>query len=65
MEVYLDNSATTACLPEVAKLMTRILCEEYGNPSAMHLKGVEAGFEYESLLYVNYVIESVCTEFKA
>jgi len=42
MEVYLDNSATTACLPEVAKLMTRILCEEYGNPSSMHRKGLEA-----------------------
>ena len=42
MEVYLDNSATTACLPEVAKLMTHILCEDYGNPSSMHRKGLEA-----------------------
>ncbi len=41
MEVYLDNSATTKCLPEVAALMTRILCEDYGNPSSMHRKGVE------------------------
>lgn len=42
MEVYLDNSATTACFPEVAKLMTQILCENYGNPSSMHRKGLEA-----------------------
>lgn len=41
MEAYLDNSATTRCLPEVAALMTRIMCEEYGNPSSMHKKGVE------------------------
>lgn len=42
MEVYLDNSATTKCLPEVAKLMTKIMCEDYGNPSSMHNKGVES-----------------------
>lgn len=35
------------------------------NIALFDLKGVEAGFEYESLLYVNYVIESVCTELKA
>ncbi len=42
MEVYLDNSATTACFEEVAQLMHRILCEDYGNPSSLHHKGVEA-----------------------
>jgi cysteine desulfurase len=42
MEVYLDNSATTKCLPEVAALMTHIMCEDYGNPSSMHKKGVES-----------------------
>lgn len=42
MEVYLDNSATTRTFPEVAELMTRIMCEDYGNPSSMHLKGVQA-----------------------
>lgn len=41
-EIYLDNSATTKCLPEVAALMTHIMCEDYGNPSSMHKKGVEA-----------------------
>ena len=42
MEVYLDNSATTRVLPEVAELMTKIMCEDYGNPSSLHMKGVEA-----------------------
>ncbi len=42
MEVYLDNSATTRVFPEVAELMTRIMCEEYGNPSSLHMKGVQA-----------------------
>lgn len=42
MEVYLDNSATTRAFPEVAELVTRIMCDEYGNPSSMHLKGVQA-----------------------
>lgn len=42
MEVYLDNSATTRCFDEVAQLMMKISCEDYGNPSSMHHKGVEA-----------------------
>lgn len=42
MEVYLDNSATTRCFNEVAVLMTQIMCEDYGNPSSMHMKGVQS-----------------------
>ena len=42
MEVYLDNSATTKVFPEVAELMTKIMCEDYGNPSSLHMKGVAA-----------------------
>lgn len=42
MEVYLDNSATTKCFEEVAQFMTKILCEDYGNPSSMHRKGFVA-----------------------
>ncbi len=42
MEVYLDNSATTRVFPQVAELMTKIMCEDYGNPSSLHLKGVQA-----------------------
>ena len=41
MEVYLDNSATTRCYPEVARLVTKIMCDDYGNPSSMHMKGVQ------------------------
>ena len=41
-EAYLDNSATTRCFPEVAELMTKIYLEDYGSPSSMHHKGVEA-----------------------
>ena len=42
MEVYLDNSATTKAFPEVAELVAKIMCEDYGNPSSLHLKGVQA-----------------------
>ena len=42
MEVYLDNSATTRCFPEAAELMKQIMCEDYGNPSSLHHKGVQA-----------------------
>ena len=42
MEVYLDNSATTRVFPEVAELMMTIMCEDYGNPSSLHMKGVRA-----------------------
>lgn len=42
MEVYLDNSATTRVFPQVAELMTKIMCEDYGNPSSLHMKGVVA-----------------------
>ena len=42
MEAYLDNSATTRCYEEVRDLVVKTMMEDYGNPSAMHLKGVEA-----------------------
>ncbi len=42
-EIYLDNSATTKVHPQVQELMVRIMNEEYGNPSSMHKKGLEAG----------------------
>ena len=41
MEVYLDNSATTKCFDEVAHLVSKIMTQDYGNPSSMHNKGVE------------------------
>ena len=42
MEAYFDNSATTRCYPEVAEIVVKTMIEDFGNPSAMHLKGVEA-----------------------
>ncbi|MBR1573046.1 MAG: cysteine desulfurase [Lachnospiraceae bacterium] len=41
MEAYLDNSATTKCSDEAVKIMTRVLQEDYGNPSSLHNKGME------------------------
>ena len=42
MEAYLDNSSTTKVLDEVRNLMIKTMETDYGNPSSMHLKGVEA-----------------------
>lgn len=42
MEAYLDNAATTRVFPEVGELMMQIMAGDYGNPSSMHRKGVEA-----------------------
>ena len=42
MEAYLDNSATTKVFEETKNIMVKTMMEDYGNPSAMHLKGVEA-----------------------
>ncbi len=53
MEVYLDNSATTKVYPQVAELMTKVMCEDYGNPSSMHRKGVEGE------RYVRYARETL------
>ena len=42
MEVYLDNSATTRAYDSVRELVGKVMCEDYGNPSSMHRKGMEA-----------------------
>ena len=42
MEAYLDNSAPTRCYEEVRDIVGKTMMEDYGNPSAMHLKGVQA-----------------------
>ncbi len=42
MQAYLDNSATTCCSPAVAAMVNRVMTEDFGNPSSMHQKGVEA-----------------------
>ena len=40
-EVYLDNSATTCAYACVGDLVRKVMCEDYGNPSSMHKKGME------------------------
>lgn len=42
MEAYLDNSATTVALPEVRDIVVKTMMEDYGNPSSLHKKGMEA-----------------------
>lgn len=42
MEVYFDNSATTRCYDSVKNIVIKTMTEDFGNPSAMHLKGMEA-----------------------
>ena len=42
MEAYFDNSATTKVMDAAAKLMLKVMKEDYGNPSARHRKGLEA-----------------------
>ncbi len=47
MEIYLDNSATTKVCREAAEAMMKMLTENYGNPSSLHKKGVEASVALE------------------
>lgn len=41
-EIYLDNSATTRPLDEVRAIVSQMMESDYGNPSSMHQKGVDA-----------------------
>lgn len=40
--VYLDNSATTRQYDQVTEVMAEAMRENYGNPSSLHMLGVEA-----------------------
>lgn len=54
----MDNSATTKCFEDVAALMTRIMCEDYGNPSSLHRKGMQAE------QYIRYAKETIAKNLK-
>jgi cysteine desulfurase len=41
-EIYLDNSATTQVYSEIADRMREVMVNQYGNPSSLHRKGIEA-----------------------
>ena len=42
MEAYLDNAATTKVSTAVLEKMNQVYCLDFGNPSSMHKKGMEA-----------------------
>lgn len=42
MEAYFDNSATTVVTESVKDIVVKVMTEDYGNPSSMHMIGVNA-----------------------
>ncbi|MEF9917006.1 MAG: cysteine desulfurase family protein [Lachnospiraceae bacterium] len=58
MEVYLDNSATTKCYEKVGDVVGQVMCKDYGNPSSMHKKGIEAeGYIKEARAIISKVLK--------
>jgi len=41
-QIYLDNSSTTKVLDEAAQAVFDVMTVQYGNPSSLHRKGIEA-----------------------
>lgn len=41
-EIYMDNAATTRPADSVVSLMNEVFLADYGNPSALHIKGIDA-----------------------
>ena len=48
MEHYLDNSATTRVSDAAAKKAFEVMTQNYGNPSSLHYKGMQAEKELEA-----------------
>lgn len=42
MEAYFDNSATTKVTQSVKDIVVKTMTEDYGNPSSMHMVGLDA-----------------------
>ncbi len=59
MEAYFDNAATTRVAPEVAEVIMQTMIKDYGNPSSLHIKGMEAD------AYVKHAAEVLAKELKA
>lgn len=59
MEAYFDNSATTRCSEGAKELVVRALMEDYGNPSSLHVKGMEG----EN--YIRDARDKICRTLKA
>lgn len=67
-EIYLDNNATTRCVPQVVEAMLPYFSEKYGNASSMHPFGGEnrhvidaARAQVASLLHAAYPDEIIFT----
>lgn len=58
MEVYLDNAATTRCFDSVTQIMTKVMREDYGNPSSMHVLGMQGE------QYIRYAKEVIAKNLK-
>lgn len=58
MEAYLDNAATTRPLSQVRDIMLKTMELDYGNPSSMHRKGMEAE------QYIKHAREVIATSLK-
>ncbi len=58
MECYFDNSATTRCFESVAEVVNKVMLTDYGNPSSLHNKGMEAE------KYVRYAKEQIAKSLK-
>ena len=51
--IYFDNAATTCVFPEVVEAMQDAMQVTYGNPSAKHMKGIEAENKVKSCTRIN------------
>ncbi len=58
MKCYFDNSATTRCFDSVVEIVDQVLRTDYGNPSSLHTKGVEAE------RYLRYAKEQIAASLK-
>lgn len=47
VEIYLDNAATTATDADVAAVAVELMTGDYGNPSSLHQKGLDAQLRME------------------
>ncbi|MCI8275529.1 MAG: cysteine desulfurase [Lachnospiraceae bacterium] len=59
MDAYLDNSATTKVFESVKDIVVKTMTEDFGNPSSLHKKGVEAE------AYVKAAAQAVAKTLKA
>ncbi len=73
LEIYLDNCATTKVCPEAAEAALNAMVHDYGNPSSLHKKGLDAehiltaarkeaaallGCEYDSVYFTGGATDS-------